>query len=84
MNGVHNIILVHSNSEQIISAGNNVMTDGNTSLNENELEMLILLRINRDLMIFMQEKYAHISKQNFKQTIITEEQNNDNNDQLIP
>ena len=70
--------------ERIISAGNLVMTDGNTLLNDNELEMLILLRINRDFMTFMQEKYAHISKQNFKQTIITEEQNNDNNDQVIP
>ena len=69
--------------ERIISAGNLVMTDGNTLLNDNELEMLILLRINRDFMIFMREKYAHISKQNFKQTIITEEQKNDNNDQLI-
>ena len=67
--------------ERIISAGNLVMTDGNTLLNDNELEMLILLRINRDFMTFMREKYAHISKQNFKQTIITEEQNND---QVIP
>ena len=60
------------------------MTDGNTLLNDNELEMLILLRINRNFMTFMREQYAHISKQNFKQTIITEEQNNDNNDQVIP
>ena len=35
-------------------------------------------------MTCMREKYAHISKQNFKQTIITKEQNNDNTDQLIP
>ena len=61
--------------ERIISAGNLVMTDGNTLLDDDELEKLILLRINRNFMMFMREKYAHISKQNFKQTIITEEQN---------
>ena len=52
------------------------MTDGNTLLDDDELEMLILLRMNRDFITSMREKYAHISKQNFKQIIITEEQNN--------
>ena len=61
--------------ERIISAGNLVMTDGNTLLDDDELEKLILLRINRNFMTFMRETYAHISKQNFKETIITEEQN---------
>ena len=69
--------------ERIISTGNLVMIDGHTLLNDIELEMLILLRINRDFVKFRQEKYVHISKQNFKQTIITEEQNNGNIDQLI-
>ena len=69
--------------EQIISAGNLVMTDGNTLLNDDELEMLVLLCINCDFMTFMREKYAHVSKQNFKQTIITEEQNNEEQSSMV-
>ena len=61
--------------ERIISAGNLVMTDENTLLDDTELGMLLLLHINRDFITFMREKYVHISKQNFQQTIITEEQN---------
>ena len=59
------------------------MIDGHTLLNDNELEMLILLHINCDFIKFMQEKYAHIRKQNFKKPIIIEAQNNDNSHQLI-
>ena len=52
-------------------------------LNDDELEMLVLLRINRDFMTFMREKYAHVSKQKFKQTIITEEQNNEEQSSMV-
>ena len=67
--------------ERIISAGNLIMIDGHTLLNYNELEILVLLCINCDFMKIMQQKYAHISKQNLKQTIITEERHNANSDQ---
>ena len=59
------------------------MADGNTLLDDDELEMLISLRMNRDFIMFVQEKYARISKQNFKQTIIAEEQNNEEQSSMV-
>ena len=35
--------------------GNLVMTDGNTLLSDTELEMLVILRMNRDFMKYMRE-----------------------------
>ena len=49
-----------------MSAGNIFMTDRNTFLDDDELEILMLLRTNSDLMMSMRETRAHISKQNFK------------------
>ena len=43
---------VESFWERIVSAGNLVMTDGNTLLDDDELEKLMLLRINRNFMTF--------------------------------
>ena len=59
--------------ERIISVGNLVMKDRKTFLYDDELETLMLLRINRDFMTFIRENHAHTSKQNFKETIILEE-----------
>ncbi len=56
--------------EQIISEGNLVVPDENTLLDDDELEILLVLRINCDFIMFIRGKYVHISKQ----TIITEEQ----------
>ena len=33
------------------------MADGNTLLNDKALEMLVVLRMNRNFMVFMREKY---------------------------
>ena len=52
-------------------------------LDDNELEMLILRCITYDFMLFMWEKYAHISKQNLTQAIITEEQNNEEQSSMV-
>ena len=52
------------------------MIDRNTLIDDNELETLMLLFINSDFMTFIREIFSHISKQNFKQKIIIEEQNN--------
>ena len=38
------------------------MTDGSTLPDDDELEMLILLRINNDFNILMRENYARMSK----------------------
>ena len=46
------------------------MTSGNSLLSDEEMEMLVILRMNREFMKFMREHYADLSLQDFKQTTI--------------
>ena len=41
----------------MISCANNVMDDGNTLLNDEELEQLVVLRMNCEFMQFMRKHY---------------------------
>ena len=57
--------------ERVISACNLVMTTGNTLLGNEELEMLVLLRINRQFMEHMRIHHPEVSNQGtFNQTRI--------------
>lgn len=60
--------------ERIISAGNGIMTDGHTLLGHEELEWLILLRMNRKFMQFMRAHYPEVARgapnQKFGRTVI--------------
>ncbi|KAI9344980.1 hypothetical protein BDR26DRAFT_932541 [Obelidium mucronatum] len=49
--------------ERMLSCANSILTEGNTLLGEIELEMLVLLRMNRDFMVFMREHYSHVNHQ---------------------
>ena len=60
--------------ERILSCANNVITNGNTLLSDEELEMLVVLRMNREFMQFMRANYATEAKQVFNQTVVREEQ----------
>jgi hypothetical protein len=40
-------------NERMISAANDIVTEGNTLLDDEEIEMLVLLRMNSDFMEFM-------------------------------
>ena len=46
-----------SYAERVISAANLVLTEGNTLLSDKELEMLVILRMNRRFMEFMRIQY---------------------------
>lgn len=46
-----------SYSERIISAANVTMTDANTRMKDDVLEMLVVLRMNREFMLFMRANY---------------------------
>jgi hypothetical protein len=59
--------------ERILSCANNVLTKGNTLLSDAELEMVVVLRMNREFMQFMREHYAAQAKQIFGQTIVRDE-----------
>ena len=67
----------HSSSfcERVMSEGNLSVTKGNTRLDSSEVEMLVVLRMNRDFMNFMRTHYADVPRQHFKMTIITPHEN---------
>jgi hypothetical protein len=56
--------------ERVLSCANNVVTKGNTLLSDEEVEMLVVLRMNRDFMTFMREHYGEEAKQMFGQTVV--------------
>ena len=64
------VLNAESFCERVLSQSNCVMTEGNTLLSDEELEMLVILRMNRDFMDFMREHYKHLNYQQFSQTTI--------------
>ena len=56
--------------ERVLSCANNVVTKGNTLLSDEEVEMLVVLRMNRDFMAFMREHYGAEAKQTFGQAVV--------------
>ena len=59
--------------ERGLRCAGHVLTEGNTLLNDDELEMLVVLRMNRDFMSFMREHYSELVKEHFKGTVIDPE-----------
>jgi hypothetical protein len=55
--------------ERVLSAANLVLDEGNTCLKPTTIEMLVLLRINRDFMEYMRATYPHLSLQQFNMTV---------------
>lgn len=68
-------------SERVISAANLIMDEGNTALSDDELEMMVILRIDREFMKFMRSKYAHVQHETFKCTVLREEDNETDDDE---
>ena len=56
--------------ERVLSAASLVITDGNTLLAPEEVEMLSVLRINRGYMETARSKHAEEAKQHFKMTLV--------------
>ena len=46
-------------------------------LGDAELEMLVILRMNRDFMQFMREHYPEVAKQHFSRTIVDLQEGDD-------
>lgn len=69
--------------ERTLRAAGHVLTEGRTLLSDDELEMLVILRMNREFMEFMREHYADLitklAKQHFGCTVVDPEE-----DQLEP
>jgi len=61
--------------ERINSAANVTMTKGNTLLGSEEVNMLTVLRVNRDFMKYMRKHHAVASQQHFNMTVISADDN---------
>ena len=59
--------------ERVLRGAGHVLTEGNTLLDDAELEMLVILRMNRDFMRFMRTHYNELSKDHFQRTTVDEE-----------
>lgn len=59
-------------SERVLSCANNVLHCGNTLLSDEEVEMVTVLRMNRDFMDFMRSHYGNVVRQQFKMTCVEE------------
>lgn len=62
-----------SYNERVNSVGKLVLTDGNTLLSDEEIEMLMVLRMNESFMRHMREHYSKYAKQAFNMTIVDDE-----------
>eukprot|EP00978_Attheya_sp_CCMP212_P012066 scaffold29990_cov42-Attheya_sp.AAC.1 len=51
------------------------LTDGNSLLSDEEINILVFLHMNPKFMAFMRSHFNHISHQTFKQTILKQVDN---------
>ena len=63
-------INVKSYNKRMISVENDMVTECNTILSENEIEMISVLHINSEFIDFMQSEYGNFSRQMFNVTIV--------------
>lgn len=73
-----NIAAVPASSfpERINSIGNQVLTKGNSVLGLNEINMVAVLRMNREYMKYMRQKHPEASQQHFNMTVLKLDNNN--------
>jgi hypothetical protein len=56
--------------ERSLRCAGHVLDEGNTLLDDAELEMLVVLRMNREFMEFMRTNYNHLTKDHFGCTVV--------------
>ena len=59
--------------ERVLSCANDVLTEGNTLLDDEELEMIVILRMNRKFMQFMRANYNHLTNDHFGFTVVSDD-----------
>ena len=64
-------------ASSLLSCANNVLTEGNSVLSDDELEMLVILRMNRAFMVFMRTHYNHLTRDHFGHTVVNPEDTTD-------
>ena len=53
-----------------VRCAGHVLMEGNTLLGSVELEMLVVLRMNREFMKYMRQHYNHLTSDHFGQTVV--------------
>ena len=59
--------------ERTLRAAGHIVNEGNSLLNKEEVEMLTILRVNREYMEHMRANYADVVTQKFKMTLVQED-----------
>jgi len=72
--------LSESFAERMFSVANDVSTKMNTRLSDDEIEKLVLLKINKEFMKYMREKHGSEARQNFNDTIVEVQEEDDDDD----
>ncbi len=69
-------LLAESFCERIISSANLILTDKNTKLGDDELEMLVVLKTNREFMVEMRRdtRFCQIAREQFGMTVLRKDQ----------
>ena len=68
-------LMTESFCERVISAWNIVMTDVNTLLNGEELDMMMTLRMNREFIKWARKMFPHLKYESFCSDVIPEAEN---------
>ena len=61
--------------ERINSCANLTLTKANSVMSPREINMLTVLRMNRDFMAYMRKKYPDVSRQHFEMTVVLDYMN---------
>ena len=64
-------------SERTYRCTKDVLTEGNSLLSDKEMNMVVLLRMNRKFMEHMRFNYAHMNKQIFNLTLSFDEESSE-------
>ena len=59
--------------ERINSAANQTVTKGNTLLGYDEVNMLMVLRVNRKFMAYMRKRHPKASEKHFNMAVVSSE-----------
>lgn len=59
--------------ERILSQASLILDEGNTLMTDEVVEMLTVLRMSSEFMLFMSDRYSSVVKQQFGETVVEEE-----------
>ena len=71
-NGAIGFLPAQSFCERCNSIAKDVMSDAHTLMNDEDLEMMVVLRMNRKFMEYMRTQFSHLTKQQFGMTMVSD------------